>query len=138
MRHRKVDNPMGRSAAHRTQLVGALVCGLIQAKRIKTTLPKARVARRAAEKMVTLARKGTLAARRQALATLRQEPCVRELFDTIVPRTLERKGGYTRIVKTGSRTGDGAEMAILEWVDVAPAVRTPRKTATADGKTTGA
>lgn len=128
MRHRKVDNPMGRSAAHRGQLVGALVCGLIKEKRITTTLPKARVARRAAEKMVTLARKGTLASRRQALAMLRREPCVQELFNKIVPGVQDRKGGFTRIVKLGSRGGDGAEMAILEWVDVQPAPRKVKAT----------
>lgn len=129
MRHRKIDKPMGRSTAHRAQLVGALVCGLIQDKRITTTLPKARVARRAAEKMVTLARKGTLASRRQALSMLRREPCVQELYNTIVPGVQERKGGFTRIVKLGSRGGDGAEMAILEWVDVQPTVRKAKVTA---------
>jgi large subunit ribosomal protein L17 len=123
MRHRKVDKPMGRSKAHRAALEAALICGLITDKRIKTTLPKARVARRAAEKMVTLARKGTLSARRAVLSSLHREVCVRELFDGILPKIQGRKGGYTRIIKLGSRGGDGAEVALLEWVDVAAPVK---------------
>ena len=117
MRHRKEDKKLGRSSSHRKALVAALVCGLIQEKRIRTTLAKARVARRGAEKLVTLARRGTIAARRRAVSQLRRKNCVTELFDTIVPRLEGRNGGYTRIVKLGSRGGDGAEMAILEWVD---------------------
>jgi large subunit ribosomal protein L17 len=117
MRHRKSGNKLGRSGAHRRAMLAALVCGLIKEKRIKTTLPKARVTRSLAEKMVTLGRQGTLHARRQAIATLRQPDRVGILFDEIAPRFEGRNGGYTRIVKLGRRSSDGSEMAILEWVD---------------------
>jgi large subunit ribosomal protein L17 len=119
MRHRKDDKKLGRTGAHRKALVASLVCGLIQEKRIHTTLPKAKIARRAAEKMVTLARHNTVAARREAVAKLRRKHCVRELFDTIAPQYQGRNGGYTRIVRLGARSGDGAEMAMLEWVHAA-------------------
>ena len=122
MRHRKDDKKLGRSGAHRKALVASLVCGLIQEKRIQTTLPKAKIARRAAEKMVTLARSNTVAARREAVAQLRRKHCVRELFDTIAPQYEGRSGGYTRIVRLGARVGDGAEMAMLEWVTGAHSV----------------
>ena len=125
MRHRKEDKKLGRSSSHRKALVAALVCGLIQEKRIRTTLSKARVARRRAEKLVTLARRGSVSARRRAVSELRRKNCVTELFDTIVPKLAGRNGGYTRIVKLGARGGDGAEMAILEWVDAAPAFTSP-------------
>ena len=117
MRHRKSGNKLGRSGAHRRAMLAALVCGLIKEKRIKTTLPKARVTRSLAEKMVTLGRQGTLHARRQAIATLRQPDRVGILFDEIAPGFEGRNGGYTRIVNLGRRSSDGSEMAILEWVD---------------------
>ena len=123
MRHRRAVSKLGRSTAHRKELVSALLCGLIREKRIRTTLKKAKVAQRAAEKMVTLARRNTLAARRLAAARLGQQACVQELFQTIAPRFQDRPGGYTRIVKVGTRQGDGADMALLEWVDIAPAER---------------
>jgi len=118
MRHRKKDSKLGRSAAHRTAMLAALVCSLIQEKRVKTTLAKAKQARILAEKMVTLGRRGTLAARRQAIAKLRQAKRVALLFNEVVPRFNGRNGGYTRIAKLGRRRSDGAEMAILEWVDI--------------------
>jgi large subunit ribosomal protein L17 len=118
MRHLVKDKKLGRSGSHREALMASLVCNLIAEKRITTTLPKAREARRLAEKMVTTARKGTLAARRRALAVLRQEKHVVTLFDDIAPRYTDRPGGYTRILKTGQRPSDGSEMAILEWVDM--------------------
>ncbi len=107
---------LGRSSAHREAMLGALVCGLVLQERVTTTLAKARLARREAERLVTVARKGTLAARRQVLAVVPQERAVRKLFDVVVGRLAGRAGGYTRIVKLGSRHSDGSEMAILEWV----------------------
>ena len=89
---------------------------LLLRDRIETTLPKAKQARRDAEKMVPLARKGTLAARRLAAARLRSPAAVKRLFDAVVPVMDGRPGGYTRIIKTDTRRGDAAEMAILEWV----------------------
>lgn len=118
MRHGKVAKKLGRSKAHREQLLSSLVSNLILRSRIRTTLPKARQTRRDAEKIVTLARKGTLASRRLAAARLRSPEAVAILFDQVVPAFKDRTGGFTRITKLGQRRGDGAEMAVLEWVDV--------------------
>ncbi len=117
MRHKKATIKLGRKAAHRDALLASLVCGLITSKRIKTTLPKAKAARSLAEKMVTLGKEGTLASRRRAIARLRRKTKVAVLFNEIAPAYAGRAGGYTRIVKTGKRLGDNAEMAILEFVD---------------------
>ena len=117
MRHRKNNVKFGRSKSHREALVAMLAVGLVKAKSIRTTARKAKVARSFAEKLVTAARKGTLAARRQVAAKLRDEAAAKELFEKIVPMMEGRQGGYTRIVKLGQRTADGAEMAVLSWVD---------------------
>jgi large subunit ribosomal protein L17 len=117
MRHRKQNVKFGRSKSHREALVSMLVVGLIKAKNIRTTVQKAKVARQAAEKLVTVARKGGVNARRAAMATLQDEVAVKELFDKVVPMQEGRNGGYTRIVKLGQRSSDGAEMALLAWVD---------------------
>lgn len=119
MRHRKSEKKLGRSGAHRRALMASLVCNLIEEKRITTTLTKAKIVRTLADKMVTLGLKGDLAARRQAISTLRRPERVGKLFAEIAPAFKERDGGYTRIVKLGPRVGDSSEMAILEWVDVA-------------------
>ena len=121
MRHMCVAKKFGRSMSHREELLSSLVANLILQDRIRTTLPKAKQARKDAEKMVTLARKGTLAARRLSAARLRSPAAVQRLFDTVVPAMDGRKGGYTRIVKIGARISDGSEMCILEWVKAAPA-----------------
>lgn len=122
MRHRKNNVKFGRSKSHREALVSMLVVGLVKAKSVRTTARKAKVARTEAEKLVTLARKGTLASRRLVAARLRDEAAAKELFEKIVPMQAGRPGGYTRIVKLGQRASDGAEMAVLSWVDepVAP------------------
>jgi large subunit ribosomal protein L17 len=135
MRHRKLDKKFGRSPSHRKALFAHLVCSLIEEKRIKTTLPKARVARTMAEKMVTLGRKGSLAARRSAIAQLRQERIVKKLIDEIVPSFDGRQGGYTRITKLGRRGSDGSDMAILEWVDIKVPDKRRKKTTEATEKT---
>jgi large subunit ribosomal protein L17 len=116
MRHKRVAKKFGRSKAHREQLMGGLVAHLIVQGRIETTLPKARQTRREAEKIVTLARKGTLASRRLAAARLRSPAAVKCLFDDVVPAMDGRAGGYTRIIKTRTRRGDASEMALIEWV----------------------
>ena len=118
MRHRKNTKRFGRTSSHRKATLAALVCALIEEKRIMTTLPKAKEARRLADKMVTLGRKGTLAARRQAQAKLRMKKCVKKLFDEIVPQFEGRNGGYTRIIKSHRRMSDSSDMAILEWVGI--------------------
>jgi len=133
MRHRKNNVKFGRSGAHREALVSMLVCGLIKAKSVRTTARKAKVARSAAEKLVTLARKGTLAARRQAAAELRDEAAAKELFEKIVPMQEGRQGGYTRIVKLGARSSDGAEMAVLSWVNEPVVSKKKDAPAPADG-----
>ena len=121
MRHKRVEKKFGRSKSHREQLMGSLVSHLIVYGRIETTLPKAKMLRRDAEKIVTLARKGTLAARRLAAARLRSSDAVVKLFDEVAPSMDGRAGGYTRIIKTRTRRGDAAEMALIEWV-AGPAV----------------
>lgn len=120
MRHLKRTAKLGRTAQHRNMMLANLVCSLIKHRRVTTTLAKARAARSVAEKMVTLAKAGTLHSRRLAAARLRQEDAVGLLFKDIAPHQKERHGGYTRIVKLLQRQGDAAQMAILEWVD-APA-----------------
>ena len=117
MRHRKKTVKLGRTSAHRNELLANLVCGLIEHRRIKTTIAKAKAARSLAEKMVTLGKKGTLAARRQAIATLKQEKLVRVLFDDIAPSFESRSGGYTRTLKLGRRMSDSSEMVLLEWIE---------------------
>jgi len=118
MRHRNQDKKLGRSPEHRAALLASLVCNLIHEKRIRTTLAKAKLARRLAERMVTVGRRGSISARRVALVNLRQRKHVAALFTEIVPKFADRKGGYTRIVKLGQRRSDGSEMAVLEWVGI--------------------
>ena len=108
-------------------MLARLVCCLIEEKRIETTLARARAARSLAEKMVTLARSGTLAARRKAIATLRRPPVVKTLFEQIAPQCQDRSGGYTRIIKRGARRGDNAPVAILEWVSIVPVDKKKKK-----------
>src|SRR5215813_3831167 len=122
MRHKKKTVKLGRTAEHRRALLANQVCALIQHQRIKTTLAKAKAVRPLAERMVTLGKNGSIHARRTALATLRQKNAVKKLFDDIAPRSAERNGGYTRIVKLGQRKSDSAPMAFIEWVDMAEVV----------------
>lgn len=117
MRHQKKTVKLGRTQAHRDALLANQVCDLIEHTRIKTTLAKAKAVRPLAEKMVTLGKKKTLHARRTALAVLRQQGAVKKLFEEIAPRSEERKGGYTRIIKLGMRKSDAAPVAFIEWVD---------------------
>jgi large subunit ribosomal protein L17 len=122
MRHQKKTIKLGRTAEHRKALLANQVCSLIEHQRIKTTLAKAKAVRPLAERMVTLGKNGSIHARRTALAALRQKNAVKKLFDDIAPRSAERNGGYTRIVKLGQRKSDSAPMAFIEWVDVAEVV----------------
>jgi large subunit ribosomal protein L17 len=118
MRHKKNTVKLGRSQAHRDALLANQVVSLIEHSRIKTTLAKAKAVRPFAEKLITLARKNTLHARRTALSYLRHnEGAVHALFADVAPRTGDRKGGYTRIIKLGQRKSDAAPMAVIEWVD---------------------
>ncbi len=125
MRHQKKTVKLGLTAAHRKSLLANQVCSLIEHQRIKTTLAKAKAVRPLAEKMVTLGKKGSLHARRTALAVLRQKDAVKKLFEDIAPRAADRKGGYTRIVKLGARKSDAAPIAFIEWVDAPIVVEEP-------------
>ena len=122
MRHQNKTAKLGRTAEHRKALLANQVCSLIEHQRIKTTLAKAKAVRPLAEKIVTLGKNGSLHARRNALSILRQKTAVKKLFDEIAPRSTDRKGGYTRIVKLGQRKSDSASMAFIEWVDAAKVV----------------
>src|SRR6478672_4685987 len=125
MRHQKKTVKLGRTAEHRKALLANQVCSLIEHQRIKTTLAKAKAVRPLAEKMVTLGKQGSLHARRTAMAVLRQKNAVKKLFDDIAPRSADRNGGYTRIVRLGLRKSDAAAVAFLEWVDSPRVVEEP-------------
>jgi large subunit ribosomal protein L17 len=116
MRHRLKGKKLSRDSAQRKALLRNLVTSFLEKERIRTTLAKAKATRPIAEKMITLGKKNSLQSRRLALRFIYKRDVVKKLFDEIGPRFSERPGGYTRIVKTGPRAGDGAEMAILELV----------------------
>jgi large subunit ribosomal protein L17 len=117
MRHRRKKGKLSRDAAHRRSLVRTMSKQLIEHERIRTTQPKAKALKPEFEKLVTLAKRGDLHARRQALSTLNQDKfIVHKLFEEIAPRYANRNGGYTRIVKLGPRRSDSAEMVFLELV----------------------
>jgi large subunit ribosomal protein L17 len=116
MRHRVKKGYLRRNTAHRRALLRNLVTSFLERERVTTTLAKARFTRPLAEKMITLGKRGTLHARRQALAYMTKESAVKKLFDEIAPRFSERPGGYTRIIKLDRRMGDGSVMAMLELV----------------------
>lgn len=117
MRHRKAGRKLGRNASHRDAMFRNMVTSLLDQERIVTTVPKAKEARRVAEQMITLGKRGDLHARRQAMAYIRSKSIVAKLFDQLSTQYSERHGGYTRIIRTGTRLGDAAPMAILELVD---------------------
>jgi large subunit ribosomal protein L17 len=120
VRHQRKGKKLGRDSAHRKALYSNLAGSLIEHGRIKTTEAKAKAVKPIAEKMITLGRRGDLAARRQALAYLRSQEVVHHLFAEVAPRFADRPGGYSRIVKIGPRYGDAAEMVYLELVDYVP------------------
>jgi large subunit ribosomal protein L17 len=120
MRHHRSGKKLGRDASHRKALYSNLAGALIEHGRIKTTSAKAKAVKPFAEQMVTLGKRGDLHARRLALAELRSQDVVHQLFADVAPRFADRPGGYTRIVKLGPRLGDAAEMVYLEFVDYVP------------------
>src|SRR6187397_1547377 len=117
MRHGFAGRRFNRTAAHRGAMFANMAAALIKHEQISTTLPKAKDLRPVIEKLVTLAKKGGLAARRQAIAEMRDVAMAKKLFDVIGPRYKDRKGGYTRIMKAGFRYGDNAAVAVIEFVD---------------------
>lgn len=135
MRHRKNTVKLGRRSEHRAALLISLVNNLIAEKKICTTLPKARLCRTMAEKMVTIGKaevaaakpEQKLAARRRLLQKLRHEKHVVALVNEIVPKMSDRVGGYVRILKLGKRSSDSSEMAVVEWVGITPQDKRKRK-----------
>jgi large subunit ribosomal protein L17 len=123
MRHRNQGRKLNRTATHRSALFASLAMALIKHEQIATTLPKAKELRRVTERLITLAKKGDLHARRLAFARIRDEATVAKLFDTLAPRYAARPGGYTRVLKAGFRYGDAAPMAVIELVDRDPAAK---------------
>lgn len=117
MRHGFRGRRFNRSVSHRGAMLANLSASLIKHEQIVTTLPKAKDLRPVVEKLITLAKKGGLPARRQAIAEISDETQVRKLFDVLAKRYQDRKGGYTRILKAGFRYGDSAPMAVIEFVD---------------------
>ena len=117
MNHRKTGRKLGRSVAHRKALFRNMVTSLLQHEQIRTTDAKAKELRGVAERMITLGKRGTLHARRQALETIRSKAVTSKLFEELAERYRERLGGYTRVIKLGRRPGDAAEMSIIELVD---------------------
>jgi large subunit ribosomal protein L17 len=121
MRHGIAHRKLGRTSAHRTAMFANMAASLIKHEQIITTLPKAKELRPFVEKLVTLAKRGDLHARRIAISRVRDVEQVGKLFTTLGPRYKAREGGYTRVLKAGMRYGDNAPMAVIEFVDRDPA-----------------
>jgi len=128
MRHAVRSRRLNRSRSERAALVRSLAQALIRHERIQTTLPKAKEAQRASERLITQAKTGTLAARRRVEAWLQDPDLTRTLFVEVAPRFRQRAGGYTRIIHAGYRAGDGASMAVLELVERKPEAPSKLKT----------
>jgi large subunit ribosomal protein L17 len=133
MRHLKAGRQLSRNSAHRWALMRNLITALLREEKIRTTDPKAKELRRWADRVITLGKRGSLHARRQALGIVQDKAVVRKLFDTIGPRFKDRPGGYTRIIKLGIRRGDAAQMALIELVG-AEAEKEARKTGEKRGR----
>ena len=123
MRHRNQGRKLNRTASHRGALLASLAAALIKHEQIATTLPKAKELRRVTDRLITLAKRGDLHARRLAAARVRDESMVAKLFETLGPRYAARPGGYTRVLKAGFRYGDSAPMAVIELIDRDPEAR---------------
>ena len=117
MRHRMAGRKLNRTSQHRQMLFRNMAQALVKHEQIVTTLPKAKELRGVVDKLITLAKRGDLHARRQAHARLRDDAMVTKLFEVLGPRYQERNGGYTRVLKAGFRYGDAAPMAVIELVD---------------------
>lgn len=117
MRHHKIGRILGRDSSHRKAMFANMAVSLFTHEQIRTTLPKAKELRRVAEPLITLAKTPSVANRRLAYARLRDRDAVSKLFDTLGPRFQNRAGGYTRILKCGSRSGDNAPMAYVQLLD---------------------
>ena len=120
MRHGKQGRKLNRTTSHRKAMLRNMVTSLVEVEAVRTTDAKAKEVRRTAERMITLAKRGDLHARRQALRVIRSRAVVAKLFDEIAPRYVARNGGYTRIVKIGERRGDGASISLVQLVQDEP------------------
>ena len=134
MRHNKAVNHLGRQSGHRKAMLSNMASSLILHKHIETTLAKAKALREYVEPLITKSKNDTTANRRVVFSYLKQKEAVTELFRTVAPKIADRPGGYTRILKTGFRAGDAADMAYIELVDFAAAP--VEKEAKAEKKTT--
>ena len=123
MRHGKVHRKFNRTSEHRRAMFANMAAALIKHEQIATTLPKAKELRRVTDRLITLAKRGDLHARRLAAARVRDEAMVAKLFETLGPRYAARPGGYTRVLKAGFRYGDSAPMAVIELIDRDPEAR---------------
>ncbi len=117
MRHANAHRKLNRTWSHRKAMLANMACSLIEHEQIKTTLPKAKELKPYIEKLVTLGKKASLHARRQAISEMRDRVAVKKLFEVLAPRYASRNGGYLRIIKAGYRYGDMAPMAVIEFVD---------------------
>ncbi len=117
MRHRNKGRKLNRTSSHRKAMFNNMAAALIKHEQIKTTLPKAKELRRFVERLVTLGKRGSLHARRQALSQVPDTKLVEKLFTTLAERYAERQGGYTRVLRAGFRYGDSAPMAVIEFID---------------------
>lgn len=129
MRHNKAFNHLGRKSGHRKALLANMATSLILHKRIETTVAKAKALKMYVEPLITKSKDDTTASRRTVFSYLKNKEAVTELFRTVAPKIAERQGGYTRVLKTGFRQGDGADLAIIELVDFneAALASTPKK-----------
>lgn len=127
MRHLRKKKNFSRTSAHMEAMSRNMVTSLLEYEKITTTLPKAKLLRRVADRMITLGKKGTLAHRRRALGYVRSKGVAHKLFTSLAERYKERNGGYTRIYKLGNRVGDNAPMAVIELVDRDPAAAPKRR-----------
>jgi large subunit ribosomal protein L17 len=134
MRHAKSGRKLNRTASHRKAMFANMAVALIKHEQIKTTLPKAKDLRPVVDRLITLGKRGGLHARRQALATLRDDTIAAKLFDQLGPRYKDRPGGYTRVIKAGFRYGDMAPMAVIELVDRDPDAKGQDSGPTMDGE----
>src|SRR4030067_1681249 len=126
MRHRVAGRNLSRHTQHRELMFRNMLCSLLDHERIKTTLAKGKELRGWVDKIIGLGKKGTLHARRQAFAVLRDKKIVKKLFEEITPRLKDRQGGYTRIYKMGWRQGDGAPLSLVELATLAATVETKK------------
>ncbi len=117
MRHNKAINHLGRKSGHRKAMLANMACSLIEHKRIKTTVAKAKALKTYVEPLITKSKEDTTHSRRTVFSYLKNKEAVKELFGVIAPKIADRPGGYTRVLHTGFRLGDGADMALIELVD---------------------